>query len=45
MLKHYMNDPRPDEESGGVATDMRDTRPIWKRFFMLFMGYCMYGGN
>jgi hypothetical protein len=40
-MKHYINDPRPDDEAGGVPMDMRDTRPIWKRFVMLFQGWCV----
>lgn len=42
MLKHYMNDTTPDREAGNVPTDMRDTRPIWKRFVMLFQGWCAF---
>lgn len=45
MFSHYMNDARPNDDAGGVARDMRDTRPIWKRVAMLFQGWCMYGGK
>jgi hypothetical protein len=42
MLKHYMNDPRSDDQAGNVAMDMRDTRGIWTRVRMLFQGWCMF---
>jgi hypothetical protein len=41
-MKRFVNDPRPDNDSGGVATDMRDTRSFWRRFVMLFQGWCMW---
>jgi hypothetical protein len=45
MLKHYINDLRPDDDAGGVARDMRDTRPVWRRVVMLAWGYCMFAKN
>lgn len=44
-MRHYVNNPEPDDDAGGVAKDMRDTRPCWKRFVMLFQGYCMFAKN
>jgi hypothetical protein len=40
-----MNNMAPDDDAGGVAKDMRDTRPFWKRVVMLFQGYCMFAEN
>lgn len=34
----YQNCPHPDEESGGVASDMRDTRKIRHRIHDAFFG-------
>lgn len=41
-MKHYINNPAPDDDAGGVPKDMRDTRPCWRRFVMLFQGWRMF---
>lgn len=41
-MRHFQNNPDPDDDAGGVAKDMRDTRPYWKRIIMWFQGWSMW---